>query len=162
MDLTSVSAHLQNLDPTSLAVGAVVARTIEAALIRAIKPLPAMAVGLLKRRFQSLVASGKVDAPTVKLLKSYAQATFDWVDEVLPDSPGPDKMDAALDRLAAIPYLGVLVRADREGARQVLQAAYDAVDAEAKAQAAELGAAHGPTTPKTEASPAPPPAAAPQ
>lgn len=162
MDMTSVSAHLQHLDPTSLAVGAVVARTIEAALIRAIKPLPALAVGLLKRRVQSLVASGKVDAPTVKLLKSYAKATFDWVDEVLPDSPGPDKMDAALDRLAAIPYLGVLVRADRDGARQVLQAAYDAVDAEAKAQAAALGAAYVPTTPKTEASPAPPPPATPQ
>jgi hypothetical protein len=43
-------------------------------------------------------------------------------------------MAAVLDRLAAIPYLGALVRADRPGVQAVLQAAYDAVKAEAKAR----------------------------
>lgn len=138
IDIAAILAQLQNIDLTSAAIGAVAARAAEAAIIKAIKPLPAMAVGLLKKRVLALHAAGKLDEPTMKLLKAYAKATFDWVDAELPDSPGPEKMDAALDRLAALPYLGVLVRANREGVRQVLQAAYDSIDAEAKAGAAAL------------------------
>ncbi len=125
----------QHFDASSLAVGAVIARTAEAAAIRAIKPIPKLLVGRLKAKVQALAAAGKIDAPTLGLLKSYGRATFDWVDKELPDAGGAEKMAAALDRLAAVPYLGALVRADRAGAQEVLQAAYDAVNAEAKAQA---------------------------
>lgn len=138
IDFNAILQQLQHVDLTSAAIGAVAARAAEAAIIKAIKPLPAMAVGLLKKRVLALRAAGKLDEPTMKLLKAYAKATFDWVDAELPDSPGPEKMDAALDKLSALPYLGVIVRADREGIRQVMQAAYDAIDAEAKAQAAAL------------------------
>lgn len=155
IDFNALLEQLKHVDLTSAAIGAAVARTAEAAIIRAIKPLPGLAVGALRKRVQALAAAGKIDAPTLKLLKAYARATFEWVDEELPDSPGPEKMAAAIDRLAAVPYLGVLVRADRAGVEQILQAAYDAIDQEAKAGAAELG---GPDDKKT-----PPPApAAPQ
>lgn len=152
IDIAAIMQHLQHVDLTSAAIGAAVARTAEAAIIKAIKPLPGLVVGMLRKRVQALAAAGKIDGPTLKLLKSYARATFEWVDEELPDSAGAEKMAAAIDRLAAVPYFGVLVRADRAGVEQILQAAYDAIDQEAKAGAAELG---GPDATKT-----PPPAPA--
>jgi hypothetical protein len=138
MDI-AISGH--HLDPISLAIGAGAARTAEAALVRAVRPLPRLAVGLLRKRVLDLAAAGRLDSATLGLLKSYARATFAWVDQELPDSPGPAKMAAALDRLAAIPYLGAVVRADRAGAQEFLQAAYDAVKQEAKERSgADAGA----------------------
>ncbi len=52
----------QHLDLTSAAIGAAVARTAEAAIIRAIKPLPAVVVGFLKKRIRALAAAGQIDA----------------------------------------------------------------------------------------------------
>lgn len=144
----------QHLDLTSLLSGAVVARTIEAALVGVVKQGPGLVVSLVRRRVQALAVAGKIDATTMKLLTAYGEATFDWVDAELPDAAGPEKMAAALDRLAAVPYLGVLVRADRAGAQQVLQAAYDAIKAEAKADGSKAAAAPAPAAPAA----APPPA----
>lgn len=154
IDIPSVLEHLKHVDLTSAAIGATVARSLEAAAVQAVRRLPALAIGFLKARVQKQIAAGKIDAPTVKLLKAYAAATFDWVDEELPDAPGDAKMLAAIDRLAAVPYLGLIVRADRAGVQQVLQAAYDAINAEAKAAAATLGGAA-----RAEATPTPSPAA---
>lgn len=158
IDTAALLQHLQNVDLTSAAIGAAVARTLEAAAVQTVKRLPGMIVSTLKKRVQALAAAGKIDAPTMKLLKAYARATFEWVDEQLPDSPGPEKMDAALAQLAAVPYLGLIVRADRNGAREVLQAAYNAIDAEAKAEKAALGdapdAAKASATPPAAAAPA--------
>lgn len=162
IDTAAILQQLQHVDLTSAAIGAVVARTLEAAIIKAIRPLPGIAVGILRKRVLALAAAGKIDAPTLKLLTAYAKATFEWVDAELPDAPGPDKMGAALDRLAAVPYLGMLVRADRAGAEAILQAAYDAIDQEAKAQAAALGGDHAEAPAPTSAGGAPPPAGAPQ
>lgn len=150
IDTAALMQHLQNIDLTSAAIGATVARALEAAAVKVVKTLPGLVVGALKKRILALAAAGEIDAPTMKLLKSYARATFDWVDEELPDSPGAEKMGAALDRLAAVPYLGLVVRADRAGAKQVLQAAYDAIDQEAKAQATALTEANAKKTPSTE------------
>lgn len=168
IDFGAILEQLKHVDLTSAAVGAVVARAAEAAIIKAIKPLPGKLVGALKKRVLALHAAGKLDEPTMKLLRRIAGAVFDWVDEQLPDSPGPEKMDAALDRLAAVPYLGVAIRADRAGAREVLQAAYDAIDAEAKAQAAALKegatdaqAPHPPSSGSPAGAPAPAPTPAP-
>lgn len=136
IDLSFVTSHLPHLDPVSLLVGALGSHVIVAAAVKAVRPIPALIVGKLKARVQALASSGKIDAPTMKLLRSYARATFVFIDEEMPDRPGPEKMAAALDRLAAVPYLGVLVRADRAGAQEILQAAYDSVKAEAKAEGA--------------------------
>lgn len=161
MDTAVITDQLKQLDIKSLLTGAVVARTIEAALVKTVKTIPALAVGLVKRHVQALVASGKINAPTLRLLKSYARVTFEWVDAELPDKAGPEKMAGALDRLAAMPYVGLLVRADRAGAQAVLQAAYDALDTEAKTEVAALGGQ--PDGPKTSPAPSPAtqPAAAP-
>ncbi|MES2155447.1 MAG: hypothetical protein V4510_09965 [bacterium] len=162
MDLQALVAQAQHLDPASLLAGAVGARTLEAAAVRAIRPLPRLAVGVLKARIQALQAAGKIDAPTMRLLAAYGRATFAWADQELPDKPGPEKMAAVLDRLAAVPYLGLLIRADRAGAQEVLQAAYDAVKDEAKTEAGD-GPGGQPDGPKTPPAPAPgsgaPPAA---
>jgi len=163
IDIASVLQHLQTIDLSSAAIGAVAARALEAAAVKFVKTAPGVAIGILKKRLHALAATGKIDAPTIKLLKAYAQATFDWVDEALPDAPGPEKMAAALDRLALVPYLGIIVRADRAGVQQILQAAYDAINQEAKDQAAALAAeAHAKKTISAEggeasAAPAPKP-----
>lgn len=147
----------QHLDLKSLGIGAVAVRSLEEALVQAVKRLPGLAVALLKKRVLALATNGKINAPTMSLLKVYASATFDWVDAELPNAAGDAKMDAALDRLAALPYIGVLVRADRAGAKEILQAAYDAVDEEAKAEAAALKAnAPAPEAPTVVPPPAPP------
>ncbi len=62
-------------------------------------------------------------------------------------------MAAVLDRLAGLPYAGVLVRADRAGVQAILQAAYDAIDTEAKTEVDTLGG-------KTDVETTPPPDAA--
>jgi hypothetical protein len=134
MILPDILAHLQHPDLPSLLLGALGVKALEAAAARALTPLPALAVRRLRARVEQLAASGKIDAPTLRLLKRLGKAVFSWADEELPDKPGPEKMAAVLDRLAAIPYLGALVRADRPGVQAVLQAAYDAVKAEAKAE----------------------------
>lgn len=141
----------QHLDLKSLGIGAVAVRSLEEALVQAVKRLPGLAVALLKKRVLALATNGKINAPTMSLLKVYASATFDWVDAELPNAAGSAKMDAALDRLSALPYVGVLVRADRAGAKEILQAAYESVDEEAQAEAAAL----------KMAAPAPAPAIAP-
>ncbi len=126
--------HLQKLDPASLLAGAIGSHLIVAGAKRAIAPLPAKAVGWLKDRVRAARAAGKIDDATMRLLKHEAQGAFAWADEEMPDVPGAAKMAAILDRLAAVPYLGTLVRVDRAGAQEILQAAYDAVKAEAKAE----------------------------
>lgn len=158
IDLGALAQHLQHIDLTSAALGAAAARTLEAAIVQAVRRLPRLAITMLKARVQRQVAAGKIDAPTLTLLKAYARATFDWVDAELPDKPGAEKMAAALDRLAAVPYIGLVVRADRAGVQAVLQAAYDAIDQEAKAQAAALG---GGTDGQAKPPQAAPPTAAP-
>lgn len=161
IDTGALLQSLQGIDLTSAAIGAALARGVEAAVKAAVTRVPGLVVGLLKARVQRLAAAGKIDGPTMKLLKAYAQATFDWVDEELPDEPGPAKMQAALDRLAAVPYVGLVVRANRAGVQEVLQAAYNAIDQEAKAQKAALqgGQPDGKATPT--AAPAAPAGAAP-
>lgn len=124
----------QHLDLTSLAVGAVAARAIEATIVRAIKPLPRLAVAFLKNRVKAATL-GKIDAPTMRLLACYGRATFAWADAEMPDKPGAEKMAAVLEKLSAVPYLGVAIRADRAGAEEILQAAYDAIKSEAREEA---------------------------
>lgn len=163
IDTAVLLQHLQSFDWTAAAIGAAAARSVEAAIVQTVKRAPALAIGLLRKRIQALAAAGKIDAPTMKLLRAYAKATFDWVDEELPDEPGPEKMQAALDHLAGVPYVGVIVRADRAGVQQILQAAYDAINQEAKAGAAALGGPSDASTPAKDAPalpPAPPPAPA--
>lgn len=132
-------ASLSHLDPTSLLVGAVGARSIEAAVVRAVRPLPKLLVARLQAYVLGLRAAGKIDAPTLRLLAAYGRATFAWADAELPDQPGPAKMAGVLDRLAAAPGVGFLVRADRAGAEEILQACYDAVKGEVKEEAAGGG-----------------------
>ena len=144
-----------NFDLISMLIGFGGFRMLEAAAKKAMKPLPRLAVSYLKARVQKAAAAGKLDAATLSLLKAYARATFEWVDEELPLAAGPAKMEAALDSLAAVPYLGAFIRADRAGAKELLQAAYDAIDAEAVEETAELA-----PKPKTDPPAATAPAAA--
>ena len=140
MDFSNLLENLKQLDLPTLLVAVGLARVIEAALIRTIRPFPGLVVRRIKNRIHALAAAGKIDAPTMRLLRSYGQATFAWADEELPDNPGPEKMKAVIDRLCGVPYVGIIVRADRAGVQQVLQAAYDAINDEAKAQTEKLAA----------------------
>ena len=156
MDFSSLFENLKQLDLPTLLVAVGLARVIEAAAIRIIKPLPGLVVRRIKNRINALAAAGKIDAPTMRLLKAYAKATFVWADEELPDNPGPEKMAAVIDRLSGVPYVGMIVRADRAGAQAVLQAAYDAINDEAKAQTEKLKAEKDAkeTPPKDKSTPA--------
>lgn len=138
IDFNAILGQLKHVDLTSAAIGAVIARSAEAAIIKAIKPLPAMLVRRIKEKVKALAAAGQIDDATLRLIKAVAAACFKWADDELPDKPGPEKMDALLDKISRTPYAGVLVRADREGVKAILQAAYESIDQEAKAEAAAL------------------------
>jgi hypothetical protein len=155
--------NLPHIDTTSLITGILGGKTIELIVIQAIKPFPKMIVGRLKNRVKALAAAGKIDAPTLRLLSGYGRATFAWADAEMPDKPGPEKMAAALDKLAAVPYLGWAIRADRAGAEEILQAAYDAIKSEAKEEAGDApgGQPDAPTITPQAGSPAPTPAPSP-
>lgn len=161
MDLATASAQIPHVDMFSLLLGAIGGPAIVACAIKAITPIPKMLANKLKDRVKALAAAGKIDAPTMRLLKALGAAAFSWIDEELPDEVGADKMAALLDRLALVPYLGILVRIDRPGVQEVLQAAYNAINGEAKAEAKELGGT--PDAPKIPPTPAvqPPPVASP-
>lgn len=133
--VTAVSAYIPHLDVVSMLAGAVGSHALVAGAGRVLAPLPAKVVGMLKDRVKALYAAGKIDAPTLSLLKGVARAVFAWADQEMPASPGPAKMEAVLDRLAAVPYFGWLVRANRDGVREILQTAYAALKAEVKAEA---------------------------
>lgn len=156
INLAPVLQQLQGVDLTSAAIGAAVWRTGEAALVAAAKRGPALLLGLLRYQVQRLVAAGKIDAATLRMLKACAAAIFRWVDEEMPDAPGPEKMQAAVARAAGIPYLGALVRADRAAAQAILQALYDAVNQAAQTEAATLGGSAHATTPPPSPAPAAP------
>lgn len=136
--VTAVAAHIPHFDPTSLLVGAVGSHAIVAGAVRFIAPIPAKAVGMMKDRVNALYAAGAIDAPTFRLLKAVARAAFQWADDEMPDAPGAEKMSAVLDHIAAVPYLGLIVRVDRSGAQEVLQAAYDSIKKEVKTEAADV------------------------
>ena len=134
---------LSHLDLTSLAVGALGGPAIVLAIVKAITPLPALLVGRVKAAIKAKAAAGKLDAPTMRLGGKIWRAMFAWADEEFPTIAGPEKMDAILNKLSAIPYLGVLVKADREDAKKILQAEFDAMRAEVHGQAE--GGATSPT-----------------
>lgn len=135
-DFTSFLSHLQHLDPISAIVGAIAAPIIVGAIIKAIKPIPALLAGRVKAAISKAAANGKIDEPTQRLFGKLWRAAFEWADEELPDEIGPEKMEAILDKAATLPYIGGLVRYDRAGARQILQAEFEAMKAEAKAEGA--------------------------
>ena len=131
-DFGSLLEQLKNLDTASIIVGSMASPLITKIIVETIKPIPGLIVRRIDARIQKLHKSGKLDDPTLRLLDTYARATFAWVDAELPDNPGPKKMDALLDRLSLMPYIGFIVRADREHAREILQVAYNAIDDAAK------------------------------
>lgn len=147
LDTSIIVEQLKQLDIKSLMTGAVVARTIEAAVVKTVKTVPIVIIAILRSRAQALIASGKIDEPTKRLLKAYARATFVWADEELPDDPTPEQLAAIVDKLARVPILGAIVRADREGAQKILQAGHAALNQEAKAEAAALEETNGKKTP---------------
>lgn len=141
IDMSQILAHLQHPDVTSLLLGAIGGPAVIAAVIKAIKPVPALLVGRLKAAIQSAVNKGNLDAPTQRLFAALWQASFKWADEELPLLAGPAKMEAILDKAATVPYLGTIISLDRAGARSVLQAEYDAMSAALEAEITDPAAA---------------------
>ena len=135
--LHGLLAHLQHLDPVSTIIGALGGTALVAGIIKAIKPLPALAVAWVKKSIKAAAAKGNLDAATLRLGGTIWRACFEWADAEFPRISGPEKMDAILDKLSAVPYLGVMVRADRADAKKILQAEFDAMRAEVAAEAGE-------------------------
>ena len=132
---------MPHLDVSSLITGAIGSPVVIGSIIAAIQPIPKMLVNRVKAAVAKAAAKGEIDAPTLRLLTALGRAVFDWADAELPNVAGPEKMDAILNRLAALPYLGVLVRADRADAKRILQAEYDAMKTEIDAEKAAEDAA---------------------
>lgn len=135
--LHTLLSHLQHLDVTSAIVGALGGTALVAGVIKAIIPIPALLVGKVKAAIKAAADKGNLDAPTRRLGSAIWKAMFQWADAELPNVAGPEKMDAILDKLSALPYLGVLVRADRADAKKILQAEFDAMKAEVAAEAGQ-------------------------
>jgi hypothetical protein len=123
-----------NIDPASVIIGAVGGPILTWIAKQAVSPAPRVLVGYLKNKVKALAVAGKIDAATIRLLKRISGAAFAWVDDEMPDAPGPEKMDHIIERAGCIPYVGALVRSNPGAARDLLQAGYDAVKAEAKAE----------------------------
>lgn len=155
---------LNSLNTPHAVAGIATAAALAGAYLRpkietAAKALPVMIVSMAESKVAAAAAAGKIDPPTVRLLKALARAAFAWADEEMPQEVGPAKMEKLLDRLAALPLVGVLVRVDRDGCRQMLQTEFAAMRAEVAQEAKGEAAAPAPAglPPGPPNPPSPPP-----
>ena len=126
MDLHVIAAIISKIDLKSAGLGAAGA----ALLLQGARKIPGFIVNRIKARFVAASNSGKLDAATASLLTEVAKSVLKWADDELPDAPGEAKMNAILNRLAQVPFIGFVVKADRDLVRTLLQEEYDAWKAE--------------------------------
>lgn len=97
--------------------------------IKQVQQAPQKAIDWLKAYVAHLLQSGKINPCGYSLFMHIFKAIAEWAEEQIPDSGmGEARMNLVLDTLATYPFIGLLVKHDRNGIKQLIEAGVKAMD----------------------------------